>query len=234
MLVLHQPGRLVRRLTQGLFRQPATAINDAMQAHPFKTSVLVTTVKAGLADWLVQTVIEQRREVDTRRLATFVTFGCTYQGMFQYWMFNHWFERLFPGRALVPTVKKILAVNAIGDPVFFFPCFYTLKEVLARETLADAMQLDTVRAALSNYYRNCLDDWRNTWVTWLPGHCVTYGVLPLHLRMPWVAAVSFGYLSLLSFTRGASSQVTVPVAEARVSAAATATATVLLQHHNTQ
>ena len=172
-----------------------------MQAHPFKTSVLVTTVKAGLADWLVQTVIEQRREVDTRRLATFVTFGCTYQGMFQYWMFNHWFERLFPGAALIPTIQKVLAANLIADPVFFFPTFYTLKEALARPP-EEALRLDTVRVALNKYYTNCFVDWRNTWGVWFGGHVVTFGLMPMHLRMPWIAAVSFGYLSLLSVTRG--------------------------------
>ena len=37
---------------------------------------------------------------------------------------------------------------------------------------------------------------------WFPCHAVTYGLMPLHLRMPWVALVSFSYVGLLSFTRG--------------------------------
>ena len=39
-------------------------------------------------------------------------------------------------------------------------------------------------------------------VVWIPAHCVTYGVVPPHLRMPWIAMLSFGYVSLLSATRG--------------------------------
>ena len=38
---------------------------------------------------------------------------------------------------------------------------------------------------------------------WFPGYGLTYGVMPVHLRMPTIAAVSFGYVCLLSFTRGA-------------------------------
>ena len=34
-------------------------------------------------------------------------------------------------------------------------------------------------------------------------HTNRYGLIPMHLRMPWVAALSFAYLSILSFTRGA-------------------------------
>ena len=35
------------------------------------------------------------------------------------------------------------------------------------------------------------------------GAQVVFGFLPVHLRMPGVAAISFGYVCLLSFTRGA-------------------------------
>ena len=172
-----------------------------MREHPLKASIAVTTCKAGAADLIVQLVVEERREVDQRRLLTFFTLGATYQGCAQYWLFNCLFERWFPGRAMLPTLQKVLAANLIADPVFFFPTFYTLNEFLAREP-EDALSLDTVRVALGKYYDNCFIDWRNTWGVWLPGHLVTYGVMPPHLRMPWIAAVSFGYLSLLSFTRG--------------------------------
>lgn len=178
------------------------AINDVLKARPVTSSMVITCVKAGCADLLVQTVIEQRKEIDRRRLATFFAFGCFYQGGFQYFLFNTVFERWFPGRALRPTLKKILCANAIADPVFFFPTFYTIKEMLGRER-QDAFRLDTLQTALGNYYQNCFKDWRNTWTFWLPGHAITYGIMPMHLRMPWVAGVSFGYVALLSFTRGA-------------------------------
>ena len=35
----------------------------------------------------------------------------------------------------------------------------------------------------------------------LPGYTGAF-VMPPHLRMPWIASVSFGYVCLLSFTRG--------------------------------
>ena len=182
--------------------RPFISLNGRMREHPLKASIIVTAGKAGAADLMVQTAFEQRENLDRRRLLTFFLFGGGYQGCFQYWVFNCWFERWFPGRALWPTVQKVLAANLIADPVFFFPTFYTLKEALARPP-SEALRFDTVRVALSKYYDHCLVDWRNTWGVWLPGHLVTYGLMPMHLRMTWIAAVSFGYLSLLSFTRGA-------------------------------
>ena len=45
------------------------------------------------------------------------------------WMYNKIFESLWPGRGLMPTVCKVLASNGISDPLFFFPTFYTMREV---------------------------------------------------------------------------------------------------------
>lgn len=169
-----------------------------MAANPLKTSIATTTTKAGVADLIVQLAIEGRSEVDRRRSATFLLFGCAYQGCFQYWMFTNLLERLFPGRGLLPALRKVLATNFVLDPCLFYPAFYTIKEALATETL----RLDTVRTALANYGDNWKVDVRNNCAFWLPGHAVTYGLCPLHLRMPWVAAMSVGYVGLLSFTRG--------------------------------
>ena len=44
-------------------------------------------------------------------------------------MYNKVFESLWPGRGLMPTVCKVLASNGISDPLFFFPTFYTMREV---------------------------------------------------------------------------------------------------------
>ena len=93
---------------------------------------------------------------------------------------------------------KIAATNFCLDPVLFFPVFYSLREMLATGELG----AHTVRAALAKYRENVFEDLRNSWGVWFPCHAVTYGLMPLHLRMPWVALVSFSYVGLLSFTRG--------------------------------
>ena len=56
--------------------------------------------------------------------------------------------------------------------------------------------------ALGAYRENCYRDWLTSWALWVPGHAVTYFVMPLHLRIPWVATASAGYVCVLSYTRG--------------------------------
>ena len=39
-------------------------------------------------------------------------------------------------------------------------------------------------------------------MVWIPGHTVTYGMMPPAFRLPWMSFLSFGYVGLLSMTRG--------------------------------
>ena len=179
-----------------------SAINGIAKRNPLKTSVYFTGAKAGLADAVVQTQLEGRTEIDRPRLATFCLFGFAYQGGFQYWWFNVVWEGLFPGRAFKPVLQKILATNLISDPIFFFPTFYTMREAMTRPADALTKPFSIFCDALAKYRQNYFQDWMNTWSVWFPGHLITYGVCPMHLRMPWVAGLSFGYLLILSRTRG--------------------------------
>lgn len=128
-------------------------------------------------------------------------------------------------------MMKVLGANVIGDPVFFFPTFYTMREVASTGTVS----MDCVRNGLAKYSANYWNDWVNSWSIWIPGYCVksvllllirallllwrsevpvlltqrrclfgrcSFRFVPVHMRMPFVATLSFGYVCLLSFTRG--------------------------------
>ena len=182
--------------------------NSWVRRHPLATATSVTGAKACAADLVIQTIVERREKVDRPRAILFGSFGCLYQGCFQYWMYNHLYERLFPGAAIGMVVRKVLASNLISDPCFFFPCFYTMREIVHTRpsSLNPADLVPSLGICFSNgmttYSQNYWQDWLNSWSIWVPGYAVTYGVCPVHLRMPFIAAVSFGYVALLSSTRG--------------------------------
>ena len=175
-------------------------VDGWLKRKPVLGSAVVMGIKAWLADLLIQCAVEKRDSIDTQRSVLFATFGTTYQGVFQYLMYNRGFEVWFPGRGLRNVVTKIALTNLVSDPVFFFPAFYTMREAMGGERGAGAW--DTVSRALDKYRANCVTDWRNSWAIWVPAHIVTYGFCPVHLRISWMASVSFAYVMLLSFTRG--------------------------------
>lgn len=172
-------------------------VDKQVGRHPMAVSAGITGFKAWLADWMVQRLASSK-DYDVRRGAVFALFGCTYQGIFQYVAMNRVLEVVWPGTRLRNVAVKVLCTNAILDPVFFFPSFYTMKEGLTQQKIDTGV----LGSALGQYQENYMTDWRNSWMVWLPAHTVTYGFVPVRWRMPWVATVSFGYVCLLSFTRG--------------------------------
>ena len=185
------------------FRHQLNRVNDLVQRRPVLTSIVVTGVKAWAADLMIQKLVEKRETVDLKRSALFASFGSAYQGCIQYWIYNILFEkRLFPGKSPQMILMKIAATNLIVDPVIFFPIFYTMREAMNTERLLDVNLPNCFSTSMAKYRDNCVSDLINSWMIWVPAHCVTYTVVPVHLRMPWIAVVSFGYVCVLSFTRG--------------------------------
>ncbi|CAB9523532.1 Mpv17 / PMP22 family [Seminavis robusta] len=170
-----------------------------LKRHPFSSAVAITTVNAILADLLTQLVFEGTTNPwNPKRTLVFGAFGFLYQGMVQYAIVNLVWEKVFPGTSKRAVVSKICAMNLFSDPLFFMPTFYIFQEAMTTGTVGWA----TVKAALLAYKGNCFMDWRNSWMVWFPGHAVTYGVMPTHKRIPWMAFLSFFYMCVLSITRG--------------------------------
>eukprot|EP00618_Florenciella_parvula_P019672 CAMPEP_0119495642 /NCGR_PEP_ID=MMETSP1344-20130328/19203_1 /TAXON_ID=236787 /ORGANISM="Florenciella parvula, Strain CCMP2471" /LENGTH=216 /DNA_ID=CAMNT_0007531241 /DNA_START=200 /DNA_END=850 /DNA_ORIENTATION=+ len=172
-----------------------STLNTVAARFPVQTAIYTTGFKSAAADALTQVILEQRQELDYRRTALFASFGCLYQGGFQYFIWNKLLERAMPTSHFA---YKVVVVNGFFDPVFLFPAFYTAKELINNSSQSPAVCMSQ---GLSNYQENYKQDWINSWMIWVPGHVVTAN-LSAHLKVPWVAAVSFGYVCMLSATRG--------------------------------
>lgn len=83
-------------------------------------------------------------------------------------LFNKVFERFFPGTGLKNALWKVFFANSIGDPVFFFPTFYTMREIINSGTVS----MVCVRDGLNKYSENYWEDWLNSWSIWIPAHCI--------------------------------------------------------------
>lgn len=179
-----------------------------LQRHPFECAVAITTCNAVAADLLAQLVVEQK-PWNPKRSLLFSAFGFLYQGCAQYFIVNLGWERLFPGTKPRNVLAKIAGMNFVSDPLLFMPTFYIFRETL----LQGALSVKTATLAFEKYRENCLLDWRNSWLVWLPGHAVTYGVMSPHKRIPWMAVLSFFYMCILSVTRGATTPATAAVVD---------------------
>ena len=100
-------------------------LNKRLAKYPLRLAVGYSMFKAGSADIFTQSFLEKRPEVDLKRTSVFLTFGCIYQGFFQYFLWNIAFERIFPGASLVVIyfLYFILVISQQKLSGFFFLAF---------------------------------------------------------------------------------------------------------------
>lgn len=171
-----------------------------MFRYPIQTSVMSTGIKTVAADLLVQSVVEKHSlsEMDWNRVAVFGCFGFMYLGCFQYWLYNLIYFRWFPGNTVLSTFKMVAFDQLIKHPFVYWPVFYTLQTFISER----AINRETAHLVQRRYIENIKNDCLALWSVWIPAQTITFGIMPLHLRLPWIAAVSFGWCGVLSFMHG--------------------------------
>ena len=137
-------------LRSGLRRCSSSTL-DLIRREPFKSALVVTTVKTVAADLIVQFAV-QRQEWDPRRTALFGAFGLIYQGAAQYVVVNIVIERMFPGQMTRAVVAKCAVMNGLADPLLFLPTFYIFKETIRTAHRPDWSTVRTPPAAAAWIY----------------------------------------------------------------------------------
>ena len=59
-----------------------------------------------------------------------------------------------------------------------------------------------IESVVDTYKNNIVSDMKALWSVWIPAQCITFGIMPLHLRLPFIASVSFFWCCVLSFMHG--------------------------------
>ncbi|GAX75905.1 hypothetical protein CEUSTIGMA_g3348.t1 [Chlamydomonas eustigma] len=181
------------------FKRIGLGYNRLAEQYPQATAIITTVVKTSAADAFAQKVIEGRKEMDWRRHGMFCVFGYAYLGVWQYYLYNTLFQRWCASITKVvghqgSASVKTLIDQGIHHPFIYFPAFYLWKGVL--ENLDPLVSLE-----------RCWGDmWVNLkalWMVWIPAQMLNFTYVPGHLRIPFVAAVSFGWTVIISVLRGA-------------------------------
>jgi protein Mpv17 len=189
---------------------------DVAKKFPFAFGVGVAAAKTSAADYLAQTLVEGKKEVDWRRNGLFFVWGAGYLGGVQYFVYVHLFSRvLFPSAAtflakplrarfadkegMVVVLKQLGIDQFLHHPFVVFPTFYCVKEFIEQGSLTQ----ETVPVALQKYRNNFFQDCQICWQVWIPANFINFAVCPPWMRVPFVAGVSFGFTTYFSFLRGA-------------------------------
>lgn len=203
------------------FLSTAIAAADAFwKQSPYAAAALVCGVKASAADMIAQrrqyhkrgtaeteTLQQEESEsptdaislekkeapsTDLQRNLVYVLYGALYQGMAQEYVYNHLYPVLFGAGTDVRTVlTKVLFDLLLQTTLITLPVAYIAKALLYRYSL---------REAFSRYKDDIQHHglWVKYFSLWGPVQCLTFSVIPEHLRVTFIAGVSFFWLIILS------------------------------------
>mmetsp|Transcript_9898 Transcript_9898/g.21361 ORF Transcript_9898/g.21361 Transcript_9898/m.21361 type:complete len:281 (-) Transcript_9898:173-1015(-) len=183
-------------------------ISDFYAEFPLQAAVLTCGIKAHVADGIAQVRSSYSKNrmprIDTddlefRRNLAYIIYGGIFVGMMCHLEYDVIFPRLF-GRehSLATSVKEVLFDNFVSAPLLWLPPAYIIKSLLYDSPVQEGL--------LSYYedvkYKNLLTKY---WTIWVPAQSISFTVVPDHLRVVFMAAISFFWFILLS-TLSASSE----------------------------
>lgn len=186
------------------------------KSSPFAFGFFYSGIKTSFCDLMVQKVVEKREEIDWRRNGAFAAFGFLYLGGVQYTLYVPIFARLFPNAASfaakpivekfrdLPGIRTLFAQvfldQCVHHPLVYFPVFYMIKDAVTND------KPDPIKA-VEQFKNNIKEDMLALWKIWVPSTFLNFALMPMYLRIPWVASTSLIWTCILSTMRGASDKV---------------------------
>ncbi len=121
--------------------------------------------------------------------------GGWYCGWFQHGLYNIVYHRIFgASTAISNAIRKVAFDSVFHVPFVIFPVYYVYKAWMLGgqhgSTAMEGLQLygDEALAMNTRYFS-----------FWIPANMLVFTVVPQHLRIAFIAATSFSWLSLVSF-----------------------------------
>lgn len=167
------------------------AIDQFYRTAPYEAAFVTCGVKASASDAIAQRAVEKADGFGFRRNGAFIAYGGLYQGVAQYFIYNELYPILFgDGTDPWTVAAKVAFDQLVLTPFLCLPMAYLVKAAVFGRSAGEG---------LAQYAGDAKKDllWK-FWGIWTPTQCVTFSIVPEHLRIPFIAAVSFFWLVILS------------------------------------
>jgi hypothetical protein len=130
--------------------------------------------------------------IDMQRNLSFILYGGIYQGVAQEFIYNHLYPVWFgSGNTISIALIKVCFDLLVQTTTITLPIAYLTKALIYRYSFKEAFRRygdDIINHGLLSKY----------FLLWGPVNILTFTVVPEHLRLTWIAMVSFFWLIILS------------------------------------
>mmetsp|Transcript_20055 Transcript_20055/g.24789 ORF Transcript_20055/g.24789 Transcript_20055/m.24789 type:complete len:266 (+) Transcript_20055:63-860(+) len=180
---------------------PINGVANFYKSFPYMAAFFTCCVKGSVADAVAQ--VKDRKNCGNNnfqklRNLAFIIYGGVYTGMTQEYLYNSFLPRLFGEGTVFSVVAKVCFDMLVIIPFLCLPMAYLVKAVV--------LQQGGILGGLQRYKTDVMKRGLlfKSWSLWAPVQCFTFGVVPGHFRISFMAVVSFFWLVILSgFTSNA-------------------------------
>ena len=148
------------------------------------------TQKANRIDW------------EARRNLAYVLYGGVFVGLMSHIEYSYLFPFLFGDeKTLAITTEKVFFDNLIAAPIMWLPPAYFIKAwVYGSDKDEESSRQGILVEGLEKYLMDVKENnllWQY-WAIWFPAQSVSFSVVPDHLRVAFMASISFFWFILFS------------------------------------
>jgi len=168
-------------------------VNTFYATYPLQAAVLTCGVKASLADCVAQirNWSQTDRAIELKRNAAYILYGGIFIGLFCHIEYDMIFPQLFgTSHDMTTVVEEVLFDNFVSAPLLWLPPAYFIKAFMFDYPMQEGLEryFTDIREGLLLKY----------WAVWLPAQTISFSVVPDHMRIVFMACISFGWFILLS------------------------------------
>jgi len=188
--------------------QLSMSLSDVSEFYadfPLQAAVLTCGIKASVADGIAQirsleSPLRKLEDIEFRRNLAYVLYGGIFIGALCHYEYDVMFPILFGiEHNLSTSIKEVLFDNFISGPIMILPPSYLIKAIIYDYSLREGLQKyvnDIKSNGLLLKY----------WSIWIPAQSVSFTVVPDHLRVVFMASVSFFWFILFSTVSSSSDE----------------------------
>lgn len=175
---------------QMLMSRGAARYRTLNQAYPFAIGFALCFVKGVLADCFAQKVVENRENVDRPRVLAMALFSGTFCGCCYHAIFNVAFPRVFGVvKSWRVVTAQIASDGILVFPFLYMPVFYAIN---------DGVRIGTLAWVPTRWSEDIASSMREYVKVWPATMLCVFTVIPVELRVSFIAGVSFAWLVVLS------------------------------------
>ena len=127
-----------------------------------------------------------------KRNFSFFLFGSIYQGIAVQFIFTRVLEELFGSeKRFKVIIGKILFEQFIISPLLTLPLVYLCKALVYKFSIDQAIKRYVYDVQVNGLLKKF-------WKFWIPAHFITFGFIPIHFRVVFIASLSFFWMIILS------------------------------------